>query len=92
MLHLPWIVSRNPQRCDIANEAHKLCVKEQYGKSIKPRVFCKGELVLVYDQANDTLRAKKIVSMWHGPYIIKCVLSKGDYEWVDYDGNALNEP
>ena len=63
-----------------ANEAHKRHVKIQYDKPIHPRIFSEGDLVLVYDQANDTLGAEKFVTMWHGPYIVKCVLSKGSYE------------
>ena len=31
----------------IANEAHKNRVKNQYDKSVKPRIFSKGELVLL---------------------------------------------
>jgi hypothetical protein len=30
--------------------------------------------------------------MWRGPYIVKCVLEKGAYELVDYDGIPLSEP
>ena len=37
------------------NKAHKCRVKIQYDKSIRPRIFSEGDLVLVYDQANDTL-------------------------------------
>ena len=32
-----------------ANEAHKRHVKLQYDKSIRPRIFSEGDLVLVYD-------------------------------------------
>ena len=63
-----------------ANEVHKRRVKIQYDKSIRPGIFSKGDLVLVYDQANDTLGAGKFIAMWHGPYIVKRVLSKGSYE------------
>ena len=62
------------------NKAHKLHVRTQYDKSVHPRVFSEGDLVLVYDQANDALGANKFVFMWHGPYIVKHVLSKGSYE------------
>ena len=27
-----------------------------------------------------------------GPYVVKCVLEKGAYELVDYEGKALAEP
>ena len=30
--------------------------------------------------------------MWHGPYVVKCVLEKGAYELVDYEGTTLAEP
>ena len=33
----------------LANEAHKKCVKAQYNKSVQPRVFNEGDLVLTYD-------------------------------------------
>ena len=32
------------------NETHKIRVKNQYDKSVKPRVFSEGELVLLWDQ------------------------------------------
>ena len=68
---------------EIDNEAHKCHVKTQYDKSVHPRIFSKGDLVLVYHQANDTLGTDKFVTMRHGPYIVKCVLSKGSYELQD---------
>jgi hypothetical protein len=75
-----------------ANEAHKCYVKIQYDKSICLRIFSEGDLILVYDQANDTLGVGKFVAMWHGPYIVKRVLGKGSYELKDYEGNCLKEP
>ena len=33
----------------LANEAHKKCIKVQYDKSVQPRAFNKGDLVLTYD-------------------------------------------
>jgi hypothetical protein len=38
---------------------------------------------------HDTLGAGKFEPLWHGPYIVKCVLKRGAYELVDYDGNPL---
>ena len=38
-----------------ANQAHKNRVKTQYDKSVKPRVFSKGELVLLWDQDKEPL-------------------------------------
>ena len=37
------------------NEAHKKRIKVQYDKSIQPRVFNKGDLVLTYNQTYDKL-------------------------------------
>ena len=61
----------------LAIEAHKKRVKAQYDQSVTPRVFSEGDLVLVYDQANDKIGARKFEPMWHGPYIVKRVLAKG---------------
>ena len=47
---------------------------------------------MVYDQAHDKLGVGKFEPMWHGPYIRKCVLAKGAYELVDYDGIPLRKP
>lgn len=58
----------------LANEAHKRCIKVQYDKSVHHRTFYEGDLVLVYDQANDKLGAGKLEPMWHGPYVVKCAL------------------
>jgi hypothetical protein len=74
------------------NKAHKHCVKTQYDKLVHLRIFSEGDLVLVYDYTNDTVGADKFVTMWHGPYIVKCVLSKGSYELQDYEGDHLKDP
>jgi len=66
-------------------------VKAHFDQTIYPRTFSKGDLTLLYDQDNDKLGTVKFKTMWHGPYIIKCVLQKGAYEVVDYDGNALSQ-
>ena len=50
-----------------------------------------GDLVLTYDQKYDKLGGGKLESMWHGPYIVNCVLEKGAYELIDYDGIPLGE-
>jgi hypothetical protein len=54
--------------------------------------FFEGDLVLLYEQDRDLLGASKFEAMWRGPYIFKCVLEKGAYELVDYDGIPLCEP
>ena len=66
----------------LANEAHKKCVKAQYDKSIQPRAFNEGDLVLTYDQRYDKLGKGKFESMWYGPFVISKVLEKGTYELV----------
>jgi len=76
----------------LANEAHKKRVKVQFDKTVEPRSFSEGDLVLVYDQRHDDMGAGKFQSMWLGPYIIKRVLQKGAYELVDFEGIPLNEP
>jgi len=67
--HLLYLTHLDEQRCDatLANEIHKKCVKAQYDKSIYPRVFSKGDLVLVYDQDHDMVGACKFEPHWHGP-------------------------
>ena len=76
----------------LANDAHKKHVKVQYDKSIQPRVFIEGDLVLTYDKRYDKLGKGKFESMWYGPFIISKVLEKGAYELVDYDGIPLGQP
>ena len=76
----------------LANEAHKKRVKVQYDKSVQPRVFNEGDLVLTYDRRYDKLGKGKFESMWYGPFIVSKVLEKGAYELVDYDGIPLGQP
>ena len=66
-------------------------VKVQYDKSIRPRRFSEGYLVLLWDQAKEPLGVGKFNPMWHGSYIVKRVLEKGAYELVDYEETALAE-
>jgi hypothetical protein len=84
-----WLVHLD-QRHDVAlaNEAHKHKVKCQYDRSMRPRIFSEGDLVLVYDQDKDPLGAGKFKPMWFRPFIIKEVLKKGAYRLVDFEGNA----
>ena len=74
------------------NEVHKNRVKNQYDKSVKPKIFSKGELVLLWDQDKEPLGAGKFRSMWLGPYVVSKVLKKGAYELIDFVGNTLHEP
>ena len=76
----------------VALEVNKCCVKVQYVKSIRLRRFSEGDLVLLWDQGKEPLRLGKFNPMWHGPYVVKCVLEKGSYELVDYEGTTLVEP
>ena len=71
---------------------NKRRVKVQYDKSIYPRRFSEGDLVLLWDQPKEPLGEGKFNPMWHGPYIIKRVLEKGAYELEDCEGTALAEP
>ena len=74
------------------NEDHKNRVKNQYDKSVKPRIFSEGELALLWDQDKEPLGARKFRSMWLGPYVVSKVLKKGTYELTDFEGNKLSEP
>eukprot|EP00253_Pinus_taeda_P023930 PITA_23930 len=76
----------------LANEAHTKHIKAQYEQNVKPRVFSKGDLVLLDDQDSDKLRASKFEPLWMGPYIVKFILKKGAYELIDYDGIPLSQP
>eukprot|EP00253_Pinus_taeda_P002196 PITA_02196 len=75
-----------------AKEALKKRFKSQFDRNVKPRVFSEGDLVLLYDQEFDKLRRGKFKSLWMVPYIVKCVLAKGAYELMDYDGIPLAQP
>jgi hypothetical protein len=68
----------------LANEAHKHKVKCQYDRSVHPRIFSEGDLILVYDQDKDPLGVGKFKPMWFGPFIIKEVLKKDTYHLVDF--------
>jgi hypothetical protein len=73
----------------LANEAHKQCVKCQYDRSVSPRIFYERALILVYDQDKDPLGEGKFKPMWFRLFIMNKVLEKGDYQLVDFEGNAL---
>ena len=76
----------------MALDINKHRVKVQYDKSICPRRFSEGDLVLLWDQAKEPLGEGKFNPIWHGTYIVKHVLEKGAYELVDYEGTTLEEP
>ena len=91
LVHLEQL---DEQRRDalVALEVNKRHVKIQYYKSVHPRRFSEGDLVLLWDQPKEPLGAGKFNPMWRGPYMVKHVLEKGAYELVDYEGTALAEP
>jgi len=73
-------------------EAKKIRVNVQYDKSIFPRLYAEGNLVLLYDQVKEPLGESKFKPMWNDPYIVRRVLEKGAYEIEEYEGNMLVEP
>ena len=91
---LLYLAQLDENRCNAALviESHAKRIKAQYDRNVTPRNFSEGDLVLLYDQANDKLGAGKFVPMWHGPYIVKRKLAKGAYELVDFDGVSLGKP
>ena len=70
----------------------RIGLKKQYDKSVKPRIFSEGELVLLWDQDKEPLGIEKFKSMWLGPYILPKVLKKGAYELIDFDGSKFPKP
>eukprot|EP00253_Pinus_taeda_P022999 PITA_22999 len=76
----------------LAIETHAKRIKDQYDHNVTPHNFSEGNLVLLYDQANDKLGVGKFVPMWHGPFVVKRKLAKGAYELVDFDGVSLGIP
>ena len=58
----------------MALEVNKRRVKVQYDKSVRPRVFSEGDLVLLWDQSKEPLGIGKFNPMWRGPYVVKRVL------------------
>ena len=72
-------------------EAHKKRVKSQYDKFVRPQVFSKGNMVLVYDQDNDEIGKGKFVPKWVGPLVVKTMLKMREYELVNCDGETLSD-
>jgi hypothetical protein len=70
LLHLEQL---DEQRCDaaLANEAHKHKVKCQYDRSVRPRVFSEGDLVLVYDQDKDPLGQESLNPCGSDPSLLR---------------------
>ena len=66
--------------------------KSHYDSHVHPRNFSDGDLVLIYDQANDKLGKGNFDSMWYGPYVIHRSLDKGAYILFDSDKHLLRNP
>ena len=47
------------REAQLANEAHKRCIRAQYDKNFWPRIFLEGDLVLIYDQEADVIGTGK---------------------------------
>ena len=85
-------LDENRRTAALATEAHAKRMQAQYDRSVTPRNFSEGDLVLIYDQANDKLGAGKFEPMWHGPYIFRRQLAKGAYELIGFDVVSLGKP
>ena len=70
LLYLEWL-DETRRLAALVLEAQKKRVKAHFDQFVSPRSFVEGDLVLLYDQVHDKLRAGKLQPMWHGPYIVK---------------------
>jgi len=91
LLYLEWL-DETRRLASLAIEVQKKRVKTHFDHNVHPRSFVEGDLVLLYDEANEKLGAGKLKPMWLGPYIVKKVLQKGAYELIEYEGNPLEKP
>ena len=69
LLHLEHLYEKRRDALK-TNKTHKNRVKNQYDKSVKPRIFSEGELVLLWDQDKEPLGAGKFRSMSLGHYVM----------------------
>ena len=76
----------------LAIEAQKKRVNAQYEQSVNSHIHSEGDIVLVYDQANNKPGVRKFEPICHGPYNVKRVIAKGSYELIYYDGLSLDKP
>jgi len=74
------------------NEATKKWSKDNFDFHVNLRSFNKGDLVLAYNIAHDTLSHGKLELLWHGPYIIQHCLTKGTYILLSPECHPLKEP
>lgn len=70
LLYLEWL-DETRRLTTLVIEAQNKRVKSHFDQLVPSHAFSKGDLVLIYDQANDKLGAGKFEPMWHGPYIVK---------------------
>ena len=75
-----------------AIEVAKTQSKSHYDSHVHPRTFSKGNMILVYNQANDNLGKGKFKSMWYDPYVVHHCLGKGAYILVNSDGQLFENP
>jgi hypothetical protein len=73
------------------NEVAKKWLKAIFDRHVNHRSFNKGDLVLAYDIAHDTLSHGKFESLWNGPYIVQHCLTKGTYILASPEGYPLKE-
>ena len=52
-------------------EVNKHRIKAQYDKSVYPRVFSEGDLVLLWDQSKEPLGLGKFNPMWCGQVCVR---------------------
>jgi hypothetical protein len=90
LVHLEYL-DEHIQDAIVATEENNRYVKVQHDNSISPQQYDEGDLVLFYDQAKEPLGVSIFNPMWHGPYIMRCVLENGSYELEYYEGNVLEK-
>eukprot|EP00253_Pinus_taeda_P001934 PITA_01934 len=81
---------RTSIKTSTAVETHAKRIKAQYDQNVTPQNFSEGDLVLLYNQANDKLGVGKFVPMWHGSFIVKRKPAKGAYELEYFDDVSLD--
>jgi hypothetical protein len=74
------------------NEAAKKWSKDTFDRHANLLSFNKGDLVLAYDIAHDTLSHGKFESLLHETYIIQHCLTKILYILASIEGYSLKEP
>jgi hypothetical protein len=73
------------------NEATKKRSKSTFDRHVNLLSFNKGDIVLAYDIAHDTLGHGKFESLWNGPYFVQHCLTKGTYILASPEGYPLKE-